>query len=50
MTFDSGTIDRYFAWDPQQDEEYRDNSTGAGTIGGKRAIASFRHSEVEGKR
>ena len=35
MTFDSGTIDRYFAWDPQEDEEYRGNITGTGTIGGK---------------
>lgn len=35
MTFDSGTIERYFAWDPQEEEEYRGNITGTGTIGGK---------------
>ena len=35
MAFDSGTIDRYFAWDPQEDDEYRDQITGTGTIGGK---------------
>lgn len=35
MNFDSGTIDRYFAWNPQEDDEFRENITGTGSIGGK---------------